>query len=243
MRVDDRDRRREHLGQPMVVGHDHVDPARAGRRDLGDARRAGVDRDDQGDAAVGRRVDRGKRQPVPLLQARRHVRRDLEPEPPEREHELREAGQPVRVEVAEHHHVLAPLAGGRDAVDRPLRVGQQSRVVEAAEGRAEERRERVRVRDPATRHHGRREGADAQVTGRRAERGIEPVRLGEDPAVPCVDHREQDATDCLSATCRGPRTMPGPWITWRGGGLGEPQSPAPGGDPPRGATRRGAGSR
>ena len=258
VRVDDRDRRREHLRQAMVVGHDDVDRPGASRRDLGDARGPGVDRDDQRDAVGRRRVDRGQREPVALLEARRDVRRDVDAEAAEREDQLREPRQPVRVEVAEDHDVLATIPRAGHAVEQRRRVRQASRVVESRRRGAQERREGIRVRDATPGHHGGGDGADAEVPRRGAEHGIEPVRLGEHPAVPCVGHRAQDATNGLSATWRrrrqaggrpsgscgrGSRTSPGPRVTWPGGGLGEPQSPAPGGDPPRGATRRGAGSR
>ena len=124
VRVDERDRRGQDLGQVVMVRDDRVDAALVGRGDLGDARGPGVDGDDQRHAPVRGGRDRGQREAVALLEPRRDVRDGVDAQPPEREHELREPGQPVRVEVAEDHDPLAALAGApRPARRRGPRPG------------------------------------------------------------------------------------------------------------------------
>jgi hypothetical protein len=53
----------------VVVGHHDVDPVAPGGRYLGDARRPGVDREQEGAAGVARRRDRLQGEPVALVHA------------------------------------------------------------------------------------------------------------------------------------------------------------------------------
>ena len=261
LRVDEGDRRGQDLGQVVVVGDDDVDPARRRRGDLRDARGPGVDRHDQRDAVPRRGLDRRQRQAVPLLQAAGDVRDGVQAEPPEGEHELGEAGQAIGIEVAEHHDPLAALDGAPDARDQAVGVGQQPRVVQPVGGGAEEPGHRGRIGDAASREDRGRERPEAQLASRRADHGIEVERLREHPAVTRVDHRREDATSALRRACPDGRTVagaglagspadrigsrprPGPTITWRVGGLGEPRARRRAAGRPADATRRAAGRR
>ncbi len=261
LRVDEGDRRGQDLGQVVVVGDDDVDPARRRRGDLRDARGPGVDRHDQRDAVPRRGLDRRERQAVPLLQAAGDVRDGVQAEPPEGEHELGEAGQAIGIEVAEHHDPLAALDGAPGARDQAVGVGQQPRVVQPVGGGTEEPGHRGRIGDAASREDRGRERPETELASRRPNPGIEVEGLREHPAVTRVDHRREDATSALRRACPdggtvagaglagspadriGSRPRPGPTITWRVGGLGEPRARRRAAGRPADATRRAAGRR
>ena len=75
---------------------------------------------------------------VALVTAVGHVRRNIEPELAQRQHQDRQPGQPVGVEVAEDHRLLAGRDGALDAGPEGGRVGQHARVVQAAARLVEE---------------------------------------------------------------------------------------------------------
>ena len=133
LRVDEGDGRGQHLGQVVVVGDDHVDPAARGRGDLRDARGPGVDGHDQRDPpSRGRRLDRGQSRGRGPPRAGDGTYGDgVDAQAAEREHELGEPGQAVRIEVAEHHD---PLAARRRA--RRMRSTSAVRVGQQAGGRS-----------------------------------------------------------------------------------------------------------
>ena len=202
LRVHERDRRRQHVGQVMVVRDDDVDAALAGGGHLGDARGARVDGDDQRDSPSAAAVDRGERQAVALLEPRRHVRDRVDPEAAEGEDELREPGEPVRVEVAEHHHPLATRAGAGDPLDDERGVRQQprDRAARRSRGRgtrrAPPRPRRRAARGPSPRT------SRGRPPGGLPEPGFEPHRVREDPAVTGVGHGTEHATRHSPGTCR-----------------------------------------
>jgi hypothetical protein len=261
LRVDDGDRCGQDVGQVVMVGDDDVDPAGHGRGHLRDARGAGVDGHDQDDAVTGGGLDRRHRQAVALLEAAGDVRHGVQTQPPERQDQLGETREAIGIEVAEHHHPLGALDGPPNPRHQPVGVGQQPGVVEAVGGRTEEPRHRGRIGDAAAREDRRRERPEAELTGRRADLAIEVERLREHPAVTRVDHRREDAMPALCRACPDGRTVagaglagspwgrigsrprPGPSITWRVGGLGEPHALRRAAGRPAGATRRAAGRR
>ena len=72
-------------------------------------------------------VEGGQREAVALLEPARHVRLDVQAEAAQREDQDREAGQAVRVEVAEDEDALVAAArGGREPVEQPVGVGQRA---------------------------------------------------------------------------------------------------------------------
>ena len=87
-----------------------------------------------------------------LVEAARDVGLDGNAEPAERERHDGQPGQPIRIEIAEDEHPFGPVARRPEALQDPVRVGQQPRIVEAAEGLREPRRHvRVRRRARGTR--------------------------------------------------------------------------------------------
>ncbi len=89
-----------------MVGHDHVDAGGLRGGDLGHARGPGIDRHDQRRAGGSSRLHGGLGQPVTLLEPRGHVRDRVDAQPPQREREDRQPGDPVGVEVTEDEHRL-----------------------------------------------------------------------------------------------------------------------------------------
>ncbi len=201
LRVDHGDRCGHHVRDMVVVGDHDIDPVRGRGLDLGHAGRAGVDRDDEGDTLAGGRVDRRQRQPVALLEARRDVRHRVQAQPAERENHLGQTGQPVRVEVAEHHHPLATVPGERDPIDDGRRVGQQVGIVEASERRSEERIKRHPVGNAPARKDRGRDQPETVLARRVTEVRRQAQRLREHPAVAWLDHHREHATTGLSASC------------------------------------------
>ena len=209
----------------------------------------------------GRGLDRRQRQAVPFLEPAGHVWDGVEAEPPEGQHELREPGQAVGIEVAEHHHPFRALDGAPDARDQELGVGQEPRVVEAVGGGAEEAGHGGRIGDAASCEDRGRERPEAELAGRGADA---PERGGAAPGTPSGGAPRSSPRGChvrltpglpggrrVAGARRaerpssriGSRRRPGPTITWRVGGLGEPRArPRAAGRPAR-ARRRAAGRR
>jgi hypothetical protein len=153
VRIDDGCRLREDGRRPVMIRDQDIDAANRGGGDLGRARNAAVDGDDDGPALGVTAVDRRDRKSMPLPRAVGHVGRGIQPEPAQRADEDGQAGQSVGIEVTEDHHALA--AGHRGADPRAERFGarQQQRVVQATDGIAEELRQRVRIGVPAGRQN------------------------------------------------------------------------------------------
>ena len=189
MGIDDRVGRREDLRHPVVVRDQDVDPALDGDGDLRVARRPAVDRDDDGAAGGAGRLDRQQRQAVALVLAARHVRLGPQPGPAQGERHRREAGQPVRVEVAEDQHPFPAGPGAPDALQEPVRVGQQGRVVEPVLGRRQERVQTAHLEEPASDEHLQdppRQPAPGAVL---AQECRDDDRLREGPAMTGREHR------------------------------------------------------
>ena len=123
----------------------------------------------------------------------------VDPEAAEGEDELREPREPVRVEVAEHHHPLAAGAGAGDPLDDERRVRQEPRVVQPGDRRAEEGVERRLVRDAAPREDRRRERPETGRPGGLPERRVEPHR---DPGRPSGDGRRSWRGACHAPLTR-----------------------------------------
>ena len=112
------------------------------------------------------------RQAVPLLEPRRHVRDRVDPEAAEGDDQLCEPREPVRVEVAEHHHPLATGAGAGDPLDdeRPRQAGAGDRAAPRSQARGTRR---APPRPPRR---------DARGRSRRTSRGRPPWRPPGTPA-------------------------------------------------------------
>ena len=199
------------------------------------------------DAVARRGLDGRHREPVALLEPGRDVRA------PRRCPRRRNAstswarpGQPVGIEVPEHHDPLARPARPVDPCHERSRVGQQPRVVEPRDRRREERVERLASATPR-----RASTVAANVPSpcsRAAARysGVEPHRVREDPAVTGVDHRREDAMSgsprrLVHAGCgRHVGRVARVPVAWRGWASAVRRRAV---GPPTGATRRAAGSR
>jgi hypothetical protein len=78
---------------------------------------------------------------MPVRQPLRYVGIDVQPEPPQREYENRQAGQPVRVEVAVDQDPLAPRPRQRHPPEGNLGIGEQPGIVQPLLCRSEECRQ------------------------------------------------------------------------------------------------------
>ena len=140
-----------------------------------------------------RRLHRRHREPVPLVDARRDVRDRVDAQSPERDHQLGEPGQAVRVEVAEHHHPFARPDRASDPIDHAIRVGQQPWVVEAVLGGAQEAGDRARRR----RSRGARAPSSRTCPGRaHGPRPGPPGRGAAVPGRPSGDARRSSSRGC-----------------------------------------------
>ncbi len=192
VRIHEGVRRGRDLGDAVVVRDDHVDPVEPGGRHLGDAGRSRVDREEERAAARARRRHGLQREPVALVDAARHVRGHVQPQPTERRHEDREARQAVGVEVADDQHALGALAGPCHARHDDGRVREQRGVVEA-EGRRPEVGVHVTGCDAAP---GEDRGDERRATvrlHRREERRVGPRSVRVAPPVARSQHRHSMA--------------------------------------------------
>ena len=166
----------------MVVGDHDVEAERAGHLDLGNVADAAVAGDDEGHAVVGEVPQPGLGQPVPLGQPRGHVPPRIGSQPPERDDPGDDRGHPVRVVVTPDRD---PLAGGERRiypVERDIRIGHASKVVEGAGAGRQEPLELRVVR----------EASPGQERGNRTSEAGEAGRvrdgLREDPLEARDDH-------------------------------------------------------
>ena len=238
VRVHQGDRRRPLLGHAVMVGDQHVDAAGGRGGDLGHARRAGVDGDDEADPGARRRLDGRQREAMALVQARRDVRDHRDAERPERDREDRQPGQAIRVEVAEDHDRLGGPASGGDAVDEPLGVGQAARIVEARFRLGQEGGEVGGGLDAAGGQDLGRPGAQARAGGGRQERRRGRHRVARGPSGSEARSRPQDASPGCTAPKRSARDRP---VTTRCAAAGGRWAGVPSGGLPSSARRRGAG--
>ena len=102
----------------MVIGHDHVHPARSDVRDLLAVGDAAVDGDDEvGLVFVDDRLERGDGHPV-SVRALGNVRRAADAVLAQGGRQDRRRADPVRIVVAEHGDHAARVAHPREAVDQ-----------------------------------------------------------------------------------------------------------------------------
>ena len=90
----------QRLAGPVMVGDDHVEPARARLGDLGDGRDAAVDGEHEPAALVGEPLERAAADAVALVEAARQVPVDVGAELAQQQHGERRRGDPVDVVVA-----------------------------------------------------------------------------------------------------------------------------------------------
>ncbi len=240
MRIDKGRGGRWRIRDAMVVGHDHVDPEVRGRPDLDGARRPGVDREDERPACRTRLLDRPQRESVPVLEAARNVRRDVEPEVPQRRGEDGQPRQAVGIEVADHQDPLAAGPGPRRPRHDQLRVRQQGRVVDPRGRWPEERVELAQLHTPA-REHPRQE--DRPAVGRDPRRVgiVEGGAVRVAPAIPGGQHVGSIARTAHRRLCCRRRSAAA--VTRRRGGSVAPWPRARGGERPAPPRRSGAGRR
>ena len=91
-----------------MIRDDRLDAVPRGVGDLRPGVDPVVDRNEQGHALVGKRFDRLDIQPVPLVDAVRQVRHDLQSQALQRRYDDCRAGYPVGVEIAEHPDRVVP---------------------------------------------------------------------------------------------------------------------------------------
>jgi hypothetical protein len=122
MRIHDREGRRQHRGHVVVIRDQDVDPGRVRGGHLVDARRPGVDRDDDRRTSRPCRLDGRPRQPMALLEPGRDVWNRPDAEPAQRQRQDRQPGDPVGIEVAKDEDLLARLLRAQDPGPEDLRV-------------------------------------------------------------------------------------------------------------------------
>ena len=148
-----------------MVGDDRLDALSRGVGDLRPRVDPIVHRHEQRDALLGQRLDRLDVQPVPLVDAVRQVRHDLQPEALQGRYDDCRAGDPVGVEVAEHADGVAPQHRRSEPRRGLVHVGQQERVVGEIASGIEECRRLVRGPDAAVVQQMRVEGRKADRVG------------------------------------------------------------------------------
>ena len=248
MRIDDRERVGQDGRDAMVVGDDDVDATRVRDRDLGHARRAAVDGDDEAGPGRDGRVDRGERQTVPLVQPARDVWLDRHAEPAQRDGHDRQPGQSISVEVAEDQDPLRALACEVQTVGgaRPHPADVAGRA-----GHRADRRTRRRCRRRST-LRGSRAGRSCGRTGPARERrqpppatrsrrrkrssgsGVRPSR--QDDTGGCTADWLAGCVVCLRPRCAGPVGCAS-WSDGRDGGHPTGASPRATGSPRRSTSR------
>ena len=185
--IHDRDGAGKDVGDAVMVRDDDVDPLLRGRRRLGDARGARVHGDQQAAALGPGRLDRAQRQAVAVVQPAGHVGDDVHAEPSQRGREDREAGQPIRVEVAHDEDPLALPASLLHALDDLLGVRQETRVVQADGRGPEERLELAHAHAAAAQDPREQRGSTVGCHGGH-ERLVEGGAVGVAPAIARDQH-------------------------------------------------------
>ena len=139
------------------------------------------------------RVQRCHRQAVSLIEPTRDVGFDGHAEPAEREGHDGQAGESVRVEIAEHEDPLATLPGESQPRQQDRGIGQERGIMEAVQRVAEPRRDVRLADDTATREQARpgapRSRGRRQPAGRTPSASRHPGRSSETGVLP----RRQDA--------------------------------------------------
>ncbi|MNF82912.1 hypothetical protein D3C84_652230 [compost metagenome] len=131
--IDDGIRRRQLGPRQVVIGDQHHQPRRLGRRHALDAGDAVVHGDQQLRLALQRHRDYFRGQAVAILETVRHQVVDMgRAEHAQTEHANRAGGGAIGIEVADDQHALALLQGPYQQLDRrldalQLLIGQQTR--------------------------------------------------------------------------------------------------------------------
>ena len=187
-RVDDR-RVRQGAVEPwrMVVGDDDVEPERAGVIDLLDRRDPAVDGDQELGALRAEPLDRGRGEPVAVLEPARDEPPDVRAEGTERPDHDRGRADAVDVVVTVDDDPRAGGDVGTDLLERDVDPGERARIV-ALIARIEERTGLPGVGQSAAGEHLRKDVADPELTfepQRRRElvrRDLQPrCQLGQRP--------------------------------------------------------------
>ncbi len=186
MGVHDGRRIRKDGGDGVVVGDEHVQADRTGRRHLRDARGAAIHGHNERPVLRSCTPNRGERQPVAFPRAAGHVGLGVESQPTQCEHQDGKPCEAVRIEVTEHHDALASGDGGPDAGAETLGVRQEHRVVQAGLGRLYDGPETCGIGDPATGEHAEHSRRDSsfrserrRLGGQRLSRGDHPFEAGD----------------------------------------------------------------
>ena len=125
----------------MVIRHDDVDASLGGQIYLRGAARPAVGGHDQRPTLRYRPLDGAQRESMPVRQPLRNVRSDIQSEPPQREHQNRQARESIRVEVAVDQDSLAPRPRQRHPLEGNLGIGEQPGIVQPLLRRSEECRQ------------------------------------------------------------------------------------------------------
>ena len=120
---------RQRLAGPVMVGDDHLEPARLRGRHLLDGGDAAVDGEQERAALVGEPRDRVPRDAVAFLEAARQVPLDLGAERAQGENGERGRADPVDVVVAVDADAPSLRDRGADPLDRDSHVAEQEGIV------------------------------------------------------------------------------------------------------------------
>ena len=184
----------------VVIGHYDVDATFGGQVDLRGAAGPAVRGHDQRPSLGRRTVDRPKRKPVPVAKPLRHVRRDIEPDPPESEDQDGEAGQAVGVEIAIHEDAFTAFPRQAHALEGGGGIGEQTGIVEPFLGRRKEALEFVGAAHAASRQHRQQPLGDATFGTESSASGVQRDMRRQTPTEARIDHALQHATAPLRAT-------------------------------------------
>ena len=168
---------RKDVAGEVVIGHDHVDPRRAGGADGLDGGDAAIARDDEARTHAPRFREAGRAEVVAVAQPVRHERVHGGARAPEHPREQRRRALAIHVVVAVHEDRHPAAHRGRHQGDGRAHVRPGERVAQALELGPQERLGDLRGGEATLHQDGRERLGDAEIGGeRRDELRVRPVR-------------------------------------------------------------------
>ena len=127
-----------------MVRHDDVHTALPGDRDFHFAAGPAVGRDDEGPPFRRGEIHGPQRQPMAIAESLRGVGSGIQAELLKGQHQDRESGETIGVEIAVHQDALASLSRLHHPGQSGAGIREQPRIVDAFHGRAEEASQVIR---------------------------------------------------------------------------------------------------
>ena len=147
--VDHRQRQRQLAVGLVVIGDDQIDAEFAGAKRRIGAADAAVHRHDQRDAIGVQPFDRGRLQPIAVLQSLRDEVRDVGAEQLERAAQDDGGRNAIDIVVAVDRDPFLACDRGHDPIDRDAHIGKAHRIVQMIERRIQEPARLFRIGEAA----------------------------------------------------------------------------------------------